>query len=55
MAALLRWLDPILNPLACLPPEPECRQENAEGLLKRLDVLLRQKLKLALTGEKKAF
>lgn len=56
MSAFLRWLDPILNPLACLPPLDESgnSSENAEALLKRLDALLRQKLKYAMTGEKKS-
>ncbi|WP_373532694.1 DUF58 domain-containing protein [Vampirovibrio sp.] len=53
MSALLRWLDPILNPLACLPKPEQPTQplENAEALLKRLDALLRQKLKFAATGD----
>lgn len=53
MSALMRWLDPILNPLACLsPPEkPPSGLENAETLLKRLNILLRQKLKYTAAGE----
>lgn len=55
MNALLRWLDPILNPLACLPPPPETQAESdAESLLRRLDILLRQKLKHAMPGEQKS-
>lgn len=55
MSALLHWLAPLLNPLACLPPEPEfSKSENAENLLKRLDLLLRQKLKHAMAGEQKS-
>ncbi len=55
MAAFLRWFDPILDPLACLPtppPRPEI-PENADVLLARLDVLLRQKLKYAMAGNQK--
>jgi uncharacterized protein (DUF58 family) len=54
---LLRWLDPIINPLACLPPPPESSrmaQEQADGLLKRLEATLQQKLRYALTGEKRS-
>jgi uncharacterized protein (DUF58 family) len=53
MSALIRWLDPLLNPLACLlPPEIQpSSPENAESLLKRLDALLRQKLKYTATGD----
>ncbi len=52
MQALFRWLDPLLNPLACLPPQEEAsKAENAEALLNRLDDLLRRKLKHALAGD----
>lgn len=53
MPGLARWLDPILNPLACLPP-PEISEEppNAAVLLKRLEAMLQHRLKYALTGEK---
>lgn len=55
MSALLNWLAPLLNPQACLPPEPEFPEsQNAESLLKRLDILLRQKLKHAMAGEQKS-
>jgi uncharacterized protein (DUF58 family) len=54
MSALLRWLDPILNPLACLPSIQVTKPEqDAESLLRRLDTLLRQKLKYAMAGEQK--
>lgn len=47
------WLDPILNPLACLPPgeEPPAPQE-AGPFLKKLEAELRMKLRHALSGEK---
>jgi len=52
----LKWLDPILNPEACLPPaeRPAMADENADAMLKRLDLLLRQKVRFALNGEKKS-
>ncbi|WP_303673149.1 DUF58 domain-containing protein [Vampirovibrio chlorellavorus] len=55
MAAFLRWLDPILDPMACLPPPPVQTEipENADVLLARLEVLLRQKLKYAMAGNQK--
>ncbi len=55
MAAFLRWFDPILDPLACLPPPPVQPEipENADVLLARLEVLLRQKLKYAMAGNQK--
>jgi uncharacterized protein (DUF58 family) len=50
-----RWLDPILNPLACLPePPPAPPVEKAEALLKRLEVLLRHRLKYATSGEQRS-
>lgn len=56
MGALLRWLDPIMNPLACLPLAPETPPtQNADNLLRRLDTLLRQKLKYAPSGEQKSW
>jgi uncharacterized protein (DUF58 family) len=56
MAAFLRWFDPILDPLACLPPPPPQPEipENADVLLAQLDVLLRQKLKYAMAGNQKS-
>ncbi|HEY9685631.1 MAG TPA: DUF58 domain-containing protein [Coleofasciculaceae cyanobacterium] len=54
---LLRWLDPIINPLACLPPPPESSRiakEQVDSLLKRLEATLRQKLRYALVGEKRS-
>ncbi len=53
---LLRWLDPILNPEACLPPtlKPAMAEESADAMLKRLDLLLRQKVRFALSGERKS-
>jgi uncharacterized protein (DUF58 family) len=55
MQAMLRWLDPILNPLACLPPlEAEPVTENADSLLKRLEALLQHQLRYALTGERRS-
>lgn len=55
MQAMLRWLDPILNPLACLPAPPENQADtNAEHLLKRLEALLRHQLRYALTGERRS-
>lgn len=56
MAAFLRWLEPILDPLACLPPPPARPEipENADALLARLEVLLRQKLKYAMAGNQKS-
>lgn len=54
MNALLRWLEPILNPMACLPSLPTAeKMENADALLQRLDALLRQKLKYGATGERR--
>lgn len=51
----LRWLDPILNPLACLPPPPESiKDESAAVLLSRLEALLQHQFKVALTGEKRS-
>lgn len=56
MQAMLRWLDPILNPLACLPPTPNEPDSppNAEALLKRLEALLRHQLRYALSGEQRS-
>lgn len=56
MQNLLRWLDPILNPEACLPPvpSPAMAEENADALLKRLDLLLRQQVRFALSGERRS-
>lgn len=56
MQAMLRWLDPILNPLACLPPEPETQEtpQNAETLLRRLEALLQHQLRYALSGEQRS-
>lgn len=55
MSVLLRWLDPILNPLACLPPLPEeTGPENAELLLKRLEASLRQRIRFAFGGTRKS-
>ena len=56
MQRMLRWLDPILNPEACLPPalKPAMAEENADALLKRLDLLLRQKVRFAFTGERRS-
>jgi uncharacterized protein (DUF58 family) len=53
---LLRWLDPLLNPEACLPPalQPAMAEEDADAMLKRLDLLLRQKVRFALSGERKS-
>lgn len=51
------WLDPILNPLACLPLPPDAvgtSQEKAETVLRRLEALLQQKLRYALIGEKRS-
>jgi uncharacterized protein (DUF58 family) len=52
----VRWLDPLLNPQACLPPLPEQEQptENADALLRRLDLLLRRNIRVALTGERRS-
>lgn len=51
-----RWLDPLLNPLACLPDllPSVASHETAEHLLKRLEALLLQKLRYAASGEKKS-
>jgi uncharacterized protein (DUF58 family) len=56
MQAMLRWLDPLLNPEACLPPVPipAMAGETAEGLLKRLDLLLRKQVRYAVTGERRS-
>ena len=55
MQAVLRWLAPILNPMACLPPlEADPATENAEGILKRLEALLQHQLRYALTGERRS-
>jgi uncharacterized protein (DUF58 family) len=56
MQAMLRWLDPILNPMACLPapPEEQAATENAEHLLKRLEAMLRHQLRYALAGERRS-
>lgn len=56
MRNILRWLDPILNPEACLPPalQPAMAEENTDAMLKRLDLLLRQKVCFALSGERKS-
>ncbi|MCE3236229.1 MAG: hypothetical protein K0Q50_2409 [Vampirovibrio sp.] len=56
MQALLRWLDPLLNPLACLPPAPDAsyRPENADALLKRLEAMLQHQLRYALSGEQRS-
>lgn len=55
MQAMLRWLDPILNPMACLPPlETEPPAENADSILKRLEALLQHQLQYALTGERRS-
>lgn len=56
MQAMLRWLDPILNPLACLPAPEEDRQkdEKAEALLKRLEALLQHRLRYALSGDRRS-
>lgn len=53
---MLRWLDPILNPIACLPPFPEEKkpEQNAEALLARLESILRHRLKYALTGDNRS-
>lgn len=52
----LKCLDPILNPEACLPPQKSqaMAEENADALLKRLDLLLRQKVRFAMGGEKRS-
>ena len=56
MRNLLRWLDPILNPEACLPPMTPTvvEEENADALLKRLDLLLKQQVRFALSGERRS-
>lgn len=54
MPALFRWLDSIVDPLACLPvpePLPEDPRE-AEPFLRQLDALLRHRLKYAMAGER---
>lgn len=52
---MFRWLDPILNPLACLPPAPEIPiDKNAQSLLARLEAILQHQLKYAFTGEKRS-
>lgn len=54
--ALQHWLDPILNPKACLdliePPMP--RPETPEALLSRLERQLRQHIKHATPGQKQS-
>jgi uncharacterized protein (DUF58 family) len=52
---MFRWLDPLLNPMACLPPMPEvANDQNAQALLARLEALLQHQLKFALSGEKRS-
>jgi uncharacterized protein (DUF58 family) len=57
MPAAFRWLDPILNPMACIPP-PEATlsppSEKAETLLRHLEERLRHRLRYALAGEKQS-
>lgn len=55
-----KWIEaiynPLFNPIACLPPEPDTkREEDASALLQRLEKTLQQTLKYALTGEKRSF
>ncbi len=56
MQAMLRWLDPILNPLACLPAPEEDNpaHEKAEAMLKRLEALLQHRLRYALSGDRRS-
>lgn len=56
MQAMLRWLDPILNPLACLPvtEEHSPSNEKADALLKRLEALLQHQLRYALSGDRRS-
>ncbi len=50
---LLAWLDPVLNPLACLPPAPESPEpRNVSAFLQRLEQLLRLRMRDAMSGEK---
>jgi uncharacterized protein (DUF58 family) len=52
---MLRWLDPLLNPMACLPSPPEVpKDSNAQTFLARLEALLQHWLKYALSGEKRS-
>ncbi len=50
------WSDPILQPARCLPLVPkQAAPENAEHLLNRLDLLLRQRLRVMPSGDKRSF
>lgn len=52
---MLRWLDPLLNPMACLPPLPDAvKDSNAQAFLARLEALLQHPLRYALSGEKRS-
>ncbi len=53
---LARWLEPILNPLACLPDLPQTVElpDDPETLLKRLEALLQTQLRYAHSGEKRS-
>lgn len=54
MARWFRWLDPIVNPLACLPPVAEPPAvDHADALLRRLEALLKQPLSQSLSGDKR--
>lgn len=52
---LIKWLEPLLNPMACLsePEIPLSKIENAEVILRRLDALLQQPMRMALPGERR--
>jgi uncharacterized protein (DUF58 family) len=53
MPAAFRWLDPILNPMACLPPPSgETSPEKADALLRRLENMLRHRLRHTTSGQK---
>lgn len=52
---MFRWLDPLLNPMACLPQPAQFGEESdAQALLARLEAMLRQPLREALSGEKRS-